>query len=100
MISINIIRDSENRIRGVKVENHGDPVVCSAVSILLLNTVNSIEEFTSAHFEFDCAPEGGNAVLTVSAFDNEGKAELFMKSLVLGYKSIEESYKNEIVVYD
>ena len=100
MININVIRDNEDRIRGVKVENHGDPIVCSAVSILLLNTVNSIEMFTSADFEFDCAPQGGDAVLTVAAFDDEGKAELLMKSLVLGYKSIEESYKNEIVVYD
>ncbi len=100
MININVIRNNENKICGVKVENHGDPIVCSAVSILLLNTVNSIEMFTSAQFEFECAPEGGDAVLTVSCFDGEGKAELLMKSLVLGYKSIEESYNEDIVVYD
>lgn len=100
MININIIRNAENKICGVRVLNHGDPIVCSAVSILLLNACNSLEMFTSAHFEFECKPDGGDAVLTVSQFDNEGKAELLMESLVLGYKSIEESYKDEIVVYD
>lgn len=100
MININVIRNAEDKICGVKILNHGDPIVCSAVSILLLNACNSIEMFTSAEFSFDCAPDGGDAVLTVSKFDSEGKAELLMESLVLGYKSIEESYKNDIIVYD
>ncbi len=100
MININVIRNAEDKICGVKVLNHGDPVVCSAVSILLLNTCNSIEVFTSAEFSVDIASEGGDAVLTVSRFDDEGKAELLLNSLVLGYKSIEESYKDDIIVYD
>lgn len=100
MININVIRNAEDKICGVKVLNHGDPVVCSAVSILLLNACNSIEMFTSAEFSVDIAPEGGDAVLTVSRFDDEGKAELLLNSLVLGYKSIEESYKEDIIVYD
>lgn len=100
MININVIRNAEDKICGVKILNHGDPIVCSAVSILLLNTCNSIEVFTSAEFSVDIAAEGGDAVLTVSRFDDEGKAELLLKSLVLGYKSIEESYKDDIIVYD
>ncbi|MDO4300428.1 MAG: ribosomal-processing cysteine protease Prp [Clostridia bacterium] len=100
MININVIRNAGDKICGVKVLNHGDPVVCSAVSILLLNACNSIEMFTSAEFSVDIAPEGGDAVLTVSRFDDEGKAELLLNSLVLGYKSIEESYKDDIIVYD
>lgn len=100
MININVIRNAEDKICGVKVLNHGDPIVCSAVSILLLNACNSIEVFTSAEFSVDIAPDGGDAVLTVSRFDDEGKAELLLNSLVLGYKSIEESYKDDIIVYD
>ncbi|MDO5388997.1 MAG: ribosomal-processing cysteine protease Prp [Clostridia bacterium] len=100
MINVNVIRNGENKICGVKIENHGDPIVCSAVSILFLNTANSIEMFTSASFEVECAPNGGDAILTVSEFDSEGKAELLMESLILGFKSIEESYKKDIIVYD
>ncbi len=100
MININVIRNNENEICGVKIDNHGDPIVCSAVSILFLNTCNSIEEFTDAHFEVEIAPEGGDAVLIVSEFDTKGKARLLMDSLVLGLKSIEESYKDDIIVCD
>ncbi len=100
MIEIRIKRDTQNKISSVSVKNHGDPVVCSAVSILLLNAVNSIESLTSALFSFDCAESGGDAVLDIVEYDNEGKAQLLMESLVLGYRSIEESYSNEIVVID
>ncbi len=100
MIEVAIKRDDKDRISSVSVKNHGDPIVCSAVSILLLNTVNSIEAFTKALFSFDSAEEGGDSVLTLTHYDSEGKAELLMNSLVLGYKSIEESYNNEIVVID
>ncbi len=99
MIEIRIER-TQNKISSVSVENHGDPIVCSAVSVLLLNTCNSIESFTDALFSFDCAENGGSAVLTVTEYDKEGKAELLMNSLVLGYRSIEESYSDEIVVID
>ncbi len=100
MIKVNIIRNNEGRVCGVNITEHGDPIVCSAVSILLLNTRNSIEAFTKAKFSYECAPDGGDAVLVITAFDAEKKAELLMDSLVLGYKSIEESYKDEITVYD
>lgn len=100
MIKVRIKRDSQDRISSVSIKNHGDPIVCSAVSILLLNTINSIEVYTDALFSFESAEEGGDSVLTMTQYDNEGKAELLMKSLVLGYKSIEESYNDEIVVID
>ena len=100
MIEVNIIRNSESKAVGVQVLNHGDPIVCSAVSMLLLNTCNSLEEFTDAHFSFECATEGGDATLIISKFDDEGKAELLINSLVLGYKSIELSYKDKISVFD
>ena len=99
MIEIRIER-TQNKISSVSVENHGDPIVCSAVSVLLLNTCNSIESFTDALFSFDGAEEGGDSIITIIRYDDEGKAELLMNSLVLGYKSIEESYKDEIVVID
>ncbi len=100
MIEIRIKRDPQDRISSVSVNNHGDPIVCSAVSILLLNTLNSIEVFTDALFSYEGAEEGGASVLTIVRYDDCGRAELLMNSLVLGYKSIEESYGNEIVVID
>ncbi len=100
MIEVRIKRNPMDRISSVSVSNHGDPIVCSAVSVLLLNTLNSIEVFTDALFTYDGAEEGGDSIITIIRYDDEGKAELLMNSLVLGYKSIEESYKDEIVVID
>lgn len=99
MIKVTVLRN-KFKAYGVKILNHGDPIVCSAVSILLLNACNSIEVFTSADFSFECAEDGGGAVLQVVEFDNEGKAQLLLDSLILGLKSIEESYKNDIKVFD
>jgi uncharacterized protein YsxB (DUF464 family) len=99
MIKVSVLRENY-KAYGVKILNHGDPIVCSAVSILLLNACNSIEVFTSADFSFECAEDGGDATLTVVDFDSEGKAQLLLDSLILGLKSIEESYKDDIKVFD
>lgn len=99
MIKVSVLRN-DYKAYGVKILNHGDPIVCSAVSILLLNACNSIEVFTSALFSFECAQDGGDATLKIVQFDDEGKAQLLLDSLILGLKSIEESYKDEIKVFD
>lgn len=99
MIKVKVLRENY-KAYGVEIHNHGDPVVCSAVSILLLNACNSIEVFTSADFSFECAETGGDAVLKVVEFDEDGKAQLLLDSLILGLKSIEESYNNDIKVFD
>lgn len=99
MIEVSVLRNNY-KAYGVRILNHGDPIVCSAVSILLLNACNSIEAFTDADFTLDCAADGGDAVLNVLEFDSEGKAQLLLDSLILGLKSIEESYKDDIKVFD
>ena len=73
MIEATVLKEQDSPV-GVRVLNHGDPIVCSAVSILMLNCAISIEEFTDAGFTVD--------------------------SLILGLKSIEISYKKEIVVFN
>ncbi|MDE6181647.1 MAG: ribosomal-processing cysteine protease Prp, partial [Eubacteriales bacterium] len=42
MIKVEFYQKS-NKIVGFEIKNHGKDIVCSAVSILSLNTVNSIE---------------------------------------------------------
>lgn len=99
MIEATVLKEQGNPV-GVKVLNHGDPIVCSAVSILMLNCANSIEEFTDAGFSVDISPEGGDMTIKITEFDTLGKARLLLDSLILGLKSIEISYKEEIVVFN
>ena len=96
MIEATVLKEQDSPV-GVRVLNHGDPIVCSAVSILMLNCANSIEEFTDAGFTVDIAPDGGDMTIKVTEFDELGKA---LDSLILGLKSIEISYKKEIVVFN
>jgi hypothetical protein len=95
MINVSFIY-KDNEIVGVNVVDHGDPIVCSAVSILMLNCANSIEEFTNAGFKVELDPTGGNMSLEVTEFDDKGRAKLLLDSLVLGLRSVAESYDAEI----
>ena len=83
MIEATVLKEQDSPV-GVRVLNHGDPIVCSAVS----------------GFTVDIAPDGGDMTIKVTEFDELGKAQLLLDSLILGLKSIEISYKKEIVVFN
>ena len=63
MITVTIFK-KENQFTGIKSVGHagyadyGQDIVCSAVSVLLINTLNSIEEFTSDKLEMVDASSG------------------------------------------
>ena len=103
MISITLCRNSKGHIYGFKVLDHGQTEVCSAVSLLTLNTVNSLEAFTDEHFTCDYNPEGGFLHLELPQV-KEGqinfKANLLLESMVLGLKSVKENYNSEIEIKD
>ena len=63
----------------------GYDIICSAVSALTINTINSLEQFTEDDFEAEQASE---------------KAELLMKSLVLGLQTVEEEYGREFLTME
>jgi uncharacterized protein YsxB (DUF464 family) len=103
MIKAYICRNSSGRDFGFKVKNHGDPIVCSAVSALCFNTVNSIEHFTELDFSVDASQDGGDMTFTVPFIENGGedsKASLLLDSLILGLKQIELDYSNDLKVLD
>ena len=52
MIQVTIYKNADNLITGYKLSGHADyseygsDIVCAAVSALVINTINSIENFT------------------------------------------------------
>lgn len=103
MIKAYISRNSAGKIYGFKVKNHGEPIVCSAVSALCFNTVNSIEQFTELDFTLDASPDGGDMTFAVPFLKDNGiddRASLLFDSLVLGLKQIELDYNNDLKVFD
>ena len=69
----------------------GYDIVCAAVSVLVINTVNSLEAFTEDSFEAEEA-DGYVSFKFTAPVSERGK--LLMDSLVLGLTEIEHSYNN------
>ena len=101
MISVTILKNGEE-YRGFISEGHagyaeeGYDIICAAVSVLTINAVNSLEELTEDEFQAEQSPDGGYLKLTFTGSVSK-EAELLMKSLELGLRSMEESYGNEFL---
>ena len=68
MISIEIFRDSEGNILGLKSRGHagyakrGSDVVCAAVSMLVINSLNAIEKFSNTGCELKNKDQDGGVI--------------------------------------
>ncbi|MCL1787769.1 MAG: ribosomal-processing cysteine protease Prp [Defluviitaleaceae bacterium] len=100
MIRATILHNRAGEAVGFAVKNHGDPVVCAAVSMLTLNTVNSIEKLTAlTRQDFNCFwnDDGGFIVFALkrSSLRSTG-AGLLLDALVLGLYDVSTQYPNDI----
>ena len=96
-----IIYHKDEKICGIELTGHADfaksgrDIVCSAVSVLTLNTVNAIEEFTEIPFRAEGDEKNGGFLKIL--FPLEGMADhdtqLLLKTLELGLSAIESEYK-------
>ncbi len=101
MITVRIYRNAQGDIYKFQATSHGDKIVCSAVSILTLNAVNSIEKFTGEEFTCNYEEKGGFLEVTLPAIE-EGKnnkdVNLLLESMLLGLRGIEMDYSKHIKV--
>ena len=100
MITFKILKNGSGEIVGFDCTGHagfaesGQDIFCAAVSTLVINTVNSIEEFTDDTFEADSDEERG-IFLRV---DNPGeRTTLLLNSLVLGVEGIKRDNDGEYI---
>ena len=97
MIHIKIKRNKEGRIRAFTARNHGVSEVCAAVSVLVINTVNSIEALTDERFT--CAYEEEGGYIRFKLVNEPGKdASLLLEAMALGLRSVKERYEDEITL--
>jgi len=100
MISVTIYtRKSNNRndYAGFSCKGHagyddyGHDIVCSAMSMLVINTINSIEKLTECKFKSDSNEKKG--IINVT-FEDElsDEARLLMDSMILGINTVVEEY--------
>ena len=76
--------------------DHGEDIVCAAVSVLVLNTINSIEQFTTDVFDISMDEKRGYIKLE---FKNKISRDsiLLLNSLILGLQGVEEEYGKEYI---
>lgn len=99
MIHVQIAEKNQECIK-VTVKGHagyaeeGQDIICAAVSILMVNTVNSIETFTED--DFTCDDGDGFMEITVDA-EASPDTKLLMRSLCLGLAGIQQSYGDTFI---
>ncbi len=71
----------------------GSDIVCASVSVLVINTINSIERFTQDEIRVEERESDG--VIDVRFVKAAGeRAALLLDSMVLGLQEVEKQYGN------
>ncbi len=74
----------------------GEDIVCAAVSVLAINTINSIERLVGDSFDLVADQETG--LIDFSLKEGYSKESLLLiRSLALGLQGIQDNYGNEYI---
>lgn len=99
MITIEIYKSGQQH-RGFLSQGHagyaeeGYDIICAAVSVMTVNTINSIEKFTKTHFKV----RQDEGLLELTLEDEASKdAALLLDSMILGLQDIQKNYGNEYI---
>jgi uncharacterized protein YsxB (DUF464 family) len=101
MIEIRATLNDREDIVELHVQNHGRDIVCAAVSALVLNAVNSIEQLASDDFSLTLTERGGNIDFRFTKVEEQGVShdgKLLMRSLMLGLDSVCEKHPDEVTI--
>lgn len=99
MIKIIVYKELEDYV-GLKLTGHagyadaGYDIVCSAISVLTINLVNSIEKFTDDEYITDT--DDGYLDFKFTATVSEASKLLF-DSCILGLQAVKEQYGNKYI---
>ena len=94
MTKVTIFRNFENECVGFEVFDHaeyadeGSDIVCAAISILTINTMNAIEQFTDVDF----AQEVDEEACSIWFIGDRSTKEtaLLLETMVLGLQTLED----------
>ena len=99
MIRVKIFKNG-SEVTGFRVSGHsgykdaGEDIVCAAISVLAVNTINSIEVFTND----DPNIEDGDGLLDVRFNGScSDSSKLLVDSFLLGVKGVIDEYGTEFV---
>lgn len=101
MIEADFFFNKNGDAYGFKIKNHGESLVCAAVSALAINAVNAVKAFVDLKTELVFNAEGGLIVLTVPALRSGAVSEaarVIINALKMGFDGINAEYPNSLVV--
>lgn len=97
MTTITIIKSKSGNYKGMTCSGHagyadaGNDIVCAAISMLVINTINSLDMLTGTNMQVFTNEDEGYIDCTFLSELNE-KEILLMDSLVLGIKGTVQEY--------
>lgn len=99
MTVVTMYRDKDRQYTGFKIMGHsgyadaGADIICSAVSVLAINTINSIESFVTDVYSYEEDEALGYMKFLLKSTNHD--TQLLLKSLVLGLSTIQKQYKSK-----
>lgn len=98
-----VIFKKNNNICGFCVENHTEPIVCGAVSVLAQSAVNAVEALTEINDNYilNIDEERGYLyffVPSLSIGEENFKADLLLRAFELSIRSVAEEYSEYVIV--
>ncbi|MCI9610586.1 MAG: ribosomal-processing cysteine protease Prp [Eubacterium sp.] len=103
MINITIYQNHAGQYTGLSCIGHagfegfGKDIVCAAVSVLVLNTLNAVEAFTDEVFAFESDQKSG--LIDIHFQKPVGHdAGLLFDTMVLGLKEIQNQYGTDYIL--
>jgi uncharacterized protein YsxB (DUF464 family) len=102
MIKVDLIKKNDQYISlstsgHAGYDEYGKDIVCAAASILIINTINSIERFTDDKFSVKQDQESGIIDLKFKSASSE-KSKLLIDSMVFGLKEIQRKYDDKYLI--
>ncbi len=103
MIQVTVVQD-QGVTKAVRCNGHamfddnGTDIVCAAVSMLVINTLNSIEQLTD--YPVDAIADAENGILEAefeTPLSKEG--ELLIQSMILGLTQTQNNYSNRYLEF-
>jgi len=107
MIRSTVWRDGQGRVRRIAVKGHagaaehGQDIVCAAVSVLVANAINSSEHLLGVHIASDDDVAPGDVDCTLPILDQEAlddKLQLLFEALVFGIQQVADAYPDFVTI--
>lgn len=102
MVKVSIFKNKNGIITGFILSGHADyaehgsDIICSAVSVLTINTINSIDRLTKDKFDLKQDEKKGLINMQIIGVPSNDTS-LLLNSLALGLQAIEDEYSKKYI---